>query len=203
MKRNKPTSTTFFWNACARALARPAVTDWLIRRALRTPYTHITSPAGEVYMERYWLFNAYPPESSGKRAWWKFPISIRLHCIKREDEDRHLHDHPWNARTIILRGGYDEIRLLRERPLPGSIWEWELRQPNCRLPLFRDLKVPHTRCPGDTAALRFGEYHRITRVTDGGVWTLFITGRYRGTWGFLVDGVKKPWRQYLGLGPKV
>jgi hypothetical protein len=35
---------------------------------------------------------------------------------------------------------------------------------------------------------------------DGGATTLFITGKYRGTWGFLVDGVKVPWREYLGIG---
>lgn len=29
-----------------------------------------------------------------------------------------------------------------------------------------------------------------------------ITGKYRGTWGFLVDGVKVQWRKYLGLEPK-
>lgn len=120
----------------ARVLARPAVTDWLIRRAMRTPYTHITSADGsQVYMRRYWLFNPYPADSSGNRPWWQFPISIRLHQIMREDDD--------------------------------------------------------------TAALRFGEYHRITEVSEGGVWTLFVTGRYRGTWGFLVNGKKVPWREYL------
>lgn len=168
-----------FWNILAYFLARPAVTDWLIRRAKRTPYTHIIGPtSGEVYMERYWLFNPYPAESSGRRNW--FPISIRLHHILREDDDRHLHDHPWNARTIILRGGYDEDR-------PRHPCDW------------RDGGQAYWRRAGDTAPLRFGEYHRITAVSKGGVWTLFITGRYRGTWGFLVDGVKVPWRRYLGI----
>jgi hypothetical protein len=57
----------------------------------------------------------------------------------------------------------------------------------------------HLRVPGDTARLMFGEYHRIAQISDGGVWTLFITGRNRGTWGFMVDGKKVPWREYLGL----
>lgn len=77
-----------FWRAAARIASRPAVTAWLIRRAQRTPYVHITGPDGSVYMERYWLFNAYPPESSGKRPWWEFPISIRLHRILRADKAR-------------------------------------------------------------------------------------------------------------------
>lgn len=166
------------WNWIARQLARPAVTDWLIRRAKRTPYTHITGPDGSVYMERYWLFNPYPANSSGKRAWWKFPISIRLHRIMRPDNDRHLHDYPWNARTFILRGSYIEVRPLDQMP---------------------NLILPRARRAGDTAALRFGEYHRIAIVPRDGVWTLFVTGRHRGTWGFDVDGVKVPWRTYLGI----
>lgn len=161
-------------SALARFLARPAVVDWLIRRAMRTPYTPIISE-GKLYMERYWLFNPYPADSSGKRPWWQFPISIRLHHILLPDQDRHLHDHPWNARTFILRGWYVE-----RRPVPHEF----------------------IRRAGDTVALKFGEYHRITEVSPGGVWTLFITGRYRGTWGFNVDGRKVPWREYLGLEPK-
>ncbi|EJL90447.1 hypothetical protein PMI15_00260, partial [Polaromonas sp. CF318] len=103
---------------------------------------------------------------------WSWLPSIRIHRIMREDQDRDFHDHPWNARTIVLRGGYTEA-------LPG--------QPYLR-----------TRLPGMTGRLLFGEYHRITSVSVGGVWTLFFTWKYQGTWGFLVDGKKVPWREYLG-----
>lgn len=166
-------------NLTARFLARPAVSKWLIKRAKRTPYFHITSSDGlDVYMERYWLFNPYPPKNDGAgRRWGDWVPSVRLHCIMREDQDRDQHDHPWNARTFILRGWYDEVR-------QGEVI-WEDR-------LIR-------RSAGDTARLCFGEYHRITEVSEGGVWTLFITGRKRGTWGFLVNGRKVPWREYLGI----
>lgn len=164
----------------ARFLARPRVTDWLIRRALRTPYTHIgATDGGGDYMRRFWLFNPYPAHSSGKANW--FPISIRIHHIRRPDQDRHLHDHPWNARTFILRGGYTE-----KRPCA----------PTHDYPYVDDF---YNRNEGETAALKFGEYHRITHVSPDGVWTLFVTGKYRGTWGFLVDGAKVQWRKYLGL----
>lgn len=167
----------------AKMLAQPAVVDWLIRRAQRTPYFHIKGEDGSVYMERYWLFNPYPHQSDGTgRRWGDWMPSIRLHRILREDRDPHMHDHPWNARTVILRGWYEE-----ERP-------WHIRMPDD----FTSKRVI-TRQPGDTARLRFGEFHRITRVSAGGVWTLFVTGKKRGTWGFLVDGSKKPWRQYLGI----
>jgi hypothetical protein len=190
--------SAIFWRACARFLSRPAVVDWLIRRAARTPYVHITGPDDSMYMERYWLFNPYPSSDEKQAAvdagleepknW--FPISVRLHRIMRPDGDRHLHDHPWNARTIILRGGYAEVR-----PIPSNRHEALTGLPPPDGAIF-------IRCPGDTATLNFGEYHRITSVTDDGVWTLFITGKYRGTWGFNVKGVKVPWRQYLGLRAK-
>lgn len=162
----------------AQLLARPAVVDWLIKRAQRTPYFHITSDDGaDVYMYRWWLFNPYPHGSDGaRRRWGDWLPSIRIHRIMREDRDRHLHDHPWNARTFILRGWYIEER-------PHLFWR------TCFI----------TRTAGDTAALGFGQYHRINEVSEGGVWTLFVTGRKRGTWGFLVDGVKVPWRKYLGI----
>jgi hypothetical protein len=155
-------------NLLARFLAQPAVVDWLIRRAKRTPYSHIEKN-GSVYMERYWLFNPYPADSSGKGN--RLP-SIRLHRIMRPDGDRDMHDHPWDARTFILRGAYTE-----DRPEQREI----------------------VRLAGDSARLNFGEYHRITRISPGGVWTLFVTFRYRGTWGFLVNGAKVQWRTYLGL----
>lgn len=158
------------WKLIAKVCAKPVVANWLVNRAMKTPYVHIYGKDGETYMERYWLFNPYPYPEEKRENW--FPISIRIHHIMRKDEDRELHDHPWNARTIILQGGYIEVR---------------------------EGDKEYVRLSGDTAKLKYGEYHRIVFVPSGGTWTLFITGKYRGTWGFLVDGVKVQWRQYLGL----
>lgn len=169
----------------AKVMALPAVADWLICRAQRTPYFHIKGDDGSVYMERYWLFNPYPTgNDGGGRRWGDWMPSIRIHRIMREDRDRHLHDHPWNARTFILQGAYWEVRL-EHHDLWGDGKEW--------------IPVRHFRNAGDTAKLRFGEYHRIARVTEGGVWTMFVTWRKRGTWGFMVGGTKVPWRTYLGI----
>ena len=164
----------WLWKNFAWVVSRRPVASWLIRRAQRTPYLHIYSPDGsEVYMYRWWLFNPYDNETRQAKYPW-CPVSIRVHRIMTPDNDRHLHDHPWNARTVILKGWYTEHR-------QGS-------------------PTTHARLPGDTAPLQFGEYHQIRYVMDGGATTLFITGKYRGTWGFLVDGVKVPWREYLGIG---
>lgn len=162
----------------AKLLARPAVVDWLIRRAERTPYYHITSADGsDVYMYRWWLFNSYPNSSDGaSRRWSNWLPSIRMHRIMRADQERNLHDHPWNARTFILRG-----------------WYKEEREEEC------GRRVCPTRRPGDTARLQFGQFHRITEVSEDGVWTLFVAGKKRGTWGFKVGDKKVPWRTYLGI----
>lgn len=160
------------WRAVAWVVSREPVATWLLARALRTPYSPIVKN-GDTYMTRFWLFNPYEEDGTyrARHAWC--PVSVRIHMILRPDADRDLHDHPWNARTIILAGGYAEQR---------------------------DDGALYVRRRGDTSALRFGDFHRITNVAKPrGAMTLFITGRYRGTWGFLVAGRKVPYREYLNL----
>jgi hypothetical protein len=173
----------FIYRALGRYLAKnPHVVGRLLDRAYKTPYTHIDG-----YMNRWWLFNPYQGADGSyrKRNWFMNLLpSIRIHHILREDDDRDYHDHPWDAQTIILGGWYDE-----ERPSP------QYKPTNHIVPQPGTLRF--TRRVGDTARLRFGEYHRIDQVSPLGVLTLFITFKYRGVWGFLVDGVKVPWREYL------
>jgi hypothetical protein len=168
-----------FWRLVAMVVTQPLVRRWLIERAQRSPYEHIEGPEGDRYMGRWWLFNPYDRETRRARYPW-CPFSVRIHHICRPDHGRDLHDHPWNARTIVLRGYYGEWRLSAvqaDRDL--GLHEWQLRD------------------TGDTAKLRYGEFHRISDVCPGGAWTLFITGRYQGTWGFWVKGKKVPYREHL------
>lgn len=163
--------TELFWRLLAWIVSRNAVACWLYFRAKRTPYRHLQRD-GEpgIYMFRWWLFNPYDEDTRKARYPW-VPFSVRVHHIIRHDRDQHLHDHPWNARTLIMAGGYVETR------------------ENGQLRLMKT---------GDTAALRFGEFHRIDSVaSDVGALTLFITFGYQGTWGFKVNGQKVPWREYL------
>lgn len=157
------------WRALAWVVSRGPVAKWLLNRAMCTPYAPVMSADGQtVYMERWWLFNAYASGTYEAKYRW-CPISVRVHFIKAPDSDRHLHDHPWDSRSIILAGGYVE--------------QW----PGGRF---------FVRRPGDTVARKYGEFHKITNVMGSGALTLFITGRYRGPWGFWVDGEKVPWREY-------
>lgn len=66
------------------------------------------------------------------RRWRLFSIPwfrIYLHEIHKEDEDAHLHNHPWNFASLILRGGYVE----RFKDGMGGVnwvlpWTWNVKQ---------------------------------------------------------------------------
>lgn len=167
--------TENFWRIVAWIVTREPVFKWLKRRSARTPYSPIWSRDGrQVYMHRYWLFNPYPGKGDERKRWGDWLPSVRLHHIVHRDDDEHLHDHPWDARTIILRGYYVEQ-------------------------MDDDGFVAAYREEGYTGPVKFGQYHRIGHVSDGGAWTLFITWRYMGTWGFRVNGEKVPYKVYLGI----
>jgi len=167
----------FLWKLLALILSQPFIANWLIRRSQRTPYAPIYSRDGQaLYMDRWWLFNPYGKTPDGDTAPAKctWLPSIRVHHICLPDDDLHEHDHPWDARTLLLRGWYIE-----ERQTHGQ-----------------ETRVMRA---GMTGAIRAGDFHRIARVSDGGVYTLFLTWCYIEEWGFNVSGRKVPWRQYLGI----
>lgn len=174
------------WKLLALILSRRPIADWIIARAQRTPYFHLPH-----YMHRWWLFNAYPygddvPAADRNRQ-KRFPLlpSVRVHHILREDRAEHMHDHPWHARTIILRGWYVEERL--ERNVETA---------------FECVRRSTRRTRGATARIAFGEFHHIAEVSPGGVHSLFFTFAYGGSWGFKVRGRKVPWRDYLREHPE-
>lgn len=171
-------------------LSRQCVYTRLERIAMADPDTSIMSPDGsEVYMYRGWLFNKITDQ---KRKYPLLPFSIRVHRIMMPDLDRHMHDHPWNARTFIMHGGYDETRLLGQVPIisiGGRSWgPGEMRES------FR-------RRSGDTSTLGFEQYHKITRLHDNvrGALTLFAFGDWNGDWGFMVNGQKVLRRDYEAM----
>lgn len=169
--------------------------DWLIRRAERTPYFEIPG-----YMRRLWLvpyrqrisreinegtavtYDGTGPVSFRERpiAWCfqRFGIAIRLHNILRSDDGRHPHDHPWPFLTIILRGGYYEMLFDERGACTSMTWHG----------------------PGSILFRRANTWHQLIVPQGGGkeCWTLFVTGRWRHTWGFLVDGEKVNYRDYEG-----
>lgn len=105
------------------------------------------------YLLRVYLF----------RIWRKRLPGVFLHYFFRSDDDRMLHNHPWEtAASIILRGGYREHRRVNAA---GDVAWRELR-------------------PGDLNVLRAGDFHRVELIDGRGCWSLFIAGRETQTWGF-------------------
>jgi hypothetical protein len=164
-----------------------SIADYLIARATRTPYFHLKG-----YMLRYWLV-PYKTAGSARDTGcgivsWRRPIArllqacgiaVRVHVILRSDNDRALHDHPWNYVSVILKGSYVEVT-------PGG---FKLRK------------------PGSIAFRRATDKHRLVLVPgesagDDNVVTLFITTRSRQSWGFFPNAddlsEKIVWDKYLG-----
>lgn len=144
----------------------------MVKRAMKRPYLHL-----EGYMERYWVFNPYTKEP-GPRYIKQFPglPSSRIHHILRADDDRHTHDHPFNAWTLILAGWYDE----------------ELLDANGNTYIVR-------RDAGYYGPINWGQQHRIIQVSKGGVWTLFTIFKVFGSWGFFIGGHKIASDEYLAI----
>ena len=162
------------WSFLARRLASSErMQTWLKKRAFSTPYFDITYRDGRPYMRRWWVLPKwcleYDPQGVLQLKSW-MPFSIRLHYIMLPDEDPHLHDHPFSFRTLLLAGHYIEQDIMGnfKRVSAGETYE--------------------------SVAERF---HRIDKIHEKGVWSLFIIGPHIHTWGFLVGERKIFWREYL------
>jgi hypothetical protein len=112
----------------------------------------------DVYLDRIYLIQT---------PWF----GIMFHRIFRPDNQRDLHDHPWNFFSLVLRGNY-----LEDTP--------------------DGLKF---RCLFNYK--RAEERHSIRTVSRRPVWTLVFTGKKRRTWGFWVDGGTRfvKWTDYEKL----
>lgn len=117
----------------------------------------VIGPADNPYLLRWWLL----------RTPWCY---VYLHKILRDDDDRALHDHPWDNMSLILRGAYQE-RLL-------DTYGYEYSGP--------------IRSAGSVIRRAAATAHRLL-VVRGPVWTLFVTGPPKREWGFLCP---QGWRHH-------
>lgn len=166
--------------------------DYIIERAKRTPYFHLPG-----YMERFWLVPYNQPISRKTAdlhdvtfdgtgpvpfrqqpfAWLlqRFGIAARVHHILRSDEGREPHDHPWPYLTIILKGGYFEQRFAEDGVMLSMKWHG----------------------PGSVLFRPADSWHMLKIPEGSTAWTLFVTGRYKQTWGFLTRSGKELYYSYL------
>jgi len=82
-----------------------------------------------------------------------------LHNIQGPDEPC-FHDHPWSFRSVVLSGGYKEMR-------PG----------------FGDQRIVTDRMAGTTREMNATDPHYISEVLPN-TWTRIITGPVVRHWGF-------------------
>ena len=153
------------------------VSNALIELALRRPYVHL----GE-YMRRYWLVKPTGHgEHSDERDMTRNQWGARVHWILKSDDDRALHDHPFDSISIVLKGGYWEHRKDGSRKWCG---------------------------PGTIIRRKAEDAHRLELRVDHGwawvehvpCWSLFITGPWRRDWGFHTGYGWVYWRDYLDDG---
>jgi len=97
--------------------------------------------------------------------------SIKIHKIMRADDDRCHHDHPWWMLRVILWGGYDETTGEDHRKV--------------------------IRRPGNVSFCKRNFQHRITRLHGECSWSLVITGKSSGKWGFFTKQGFMYWRDFV------
>jgi hypothetical protein len=109
------------------------------------------------------------------RRWYVIPrnpwSNIYLHEFRRSDDDRALHDHPWDNASLVLYGEVDEIT-------PEGT--------------FR-------RSAGDRIERKAADAHRIELIGPFAV-SLFITGPKVREWGFHCPSGWVHWEQFTAPG---
>lgn len=105
---------------------------------------------GSIYLDRWGIAH----ERLGR---------IYLHRMAAPDPGRDLHDHPWTMLSIVLWGGYSELRADTRRPFHERL---------VRRPRFT------------AKVMRLDEAHTIFALDRTPTWTLVIGGPRRRAWGF-------------------
>ncbi len=110
----------------------------------RRPHDFTIGPKDRPYMLRWYII----PRN-------RF-FNVYLHKICRDDDDRALHDHPWASLSLILAGGYCEVKPSGRRDYAAG-----------------------------SVILRGSTYqHRLEVLGGEPCWTLFVTGSRVREWGF-------------------
>lgn len=117
---------------------------------------------GDLYLRRFYITPTKINEKTGQLC--DEGYGIFLHYFYKSDEDRELHDHPWDkALSFILTGGYFE----------------EYRNNTTNEVDVREVK------PGRFNFIKNNQFHRVlSKSHNPHVWTLFVAGKRIKNWGF-------------------
>lgn len=89
-------------------------------------------------------------------------FDVYLYGIYQADKDKHLHDHPWDYTSYIIYGEFVE----------KSLDEGITKYHKCRA--------------GQVVKNKAERFHKINTLMTPSVYTLFITGKPRRDWGYLI-----------------
>lgn len=117
------------------------------------------------------------------RRWFCIPrnrwFNVYLHMIKRSDDDRALHDHPWLNCSIVLAGGYFE-HTIAYGGVESRTW----------------------RGRGSVTFRRAKAAHRleVDKSREPFALSLFITGPRIRQWGFHCPKGWRHWQEFTAPG---
>lgn len=122
----------------------------------------IVSKEGELHFRRYRLLECSL-------------FAIYIHAIYKHDEDGHLHSHPWNFWSLILKGGYEEIFKSK----------------------YNSDYINYTKKPFSLSFRFYDDYHKVIKLFST-TWTLvFCSPRNKNyTWGYDVSGTHVNFDEY-------
>lgn len=117
-----------------------------------------------------------------------FGFSIRVHYWLRSDDKRHMHDHPWDFRTFVLRGAYYDVsRYDTEEEIPTKL------QGSYRTETFEEDHIL-VREYVTVTAFRKANHKHYVEIPKPGVITILFCSRPYNKWGFWIAGKKTLWR---------
>lgn len=159
----------------------------------------VVGEASNPYLLRWYLTpwrEAYKDIPKAQRTRWQEFVSrlpnLYLHCFLRSDDDRALHDHPWNWWSWMLAGGYTEVT----------------HQPYSQTAKFKgadymviDVQAKHMQVAriysaGSLRGQRAEYAHRLILAEGVAAWSLFFVGWRRRSWGFHCSKGWVPWEQF-------
>jgi hypothetical protein len=108
--------------------------------------------------------------------------SLFVHYIARSDEDKHMHDHPWDFWSLILSGGYYET----SQRSPWSIAPARIADYMDGIAKIVDGRLITKCAPGYLVMREARDFHQITLIKP--TWTLVWVGpRIHEPWGYLTE----------------
>jgi hypothetical protein len=106
------------------------------------------------------------------RRWWVIPrneqVNVYLHDIRKSDDDRAMHDHPWANTSYLIFGSY-----LEHTPQGTFV-----------------------RTAGDVVERPANALHRLDVIPGERAISLFITGPKVREWGFACDHGWVHWQDF-------